>query len=225
MQLQGKTVLITGGSSGIGDALAKALVQKGATVYSFDKVTPDPPPEGVTYVQADVTDSKQISQALAKVSKPIDVLVSNAGIMRRGTVLETTEEDFDLLFATNVKGAWLVLKNAKPLLAPNATIVVMSSGLALKPQADPGVYTLTKKTLLGLAEILELTYPEYRVKVVCPGPVNTPLLHHGRSEQDSERIAKIAHPPELIAEKVVELLETDKKRVLFDDPNWNYVLE
>lgn len=225
MQLQEKTALITGGSSGIGKALIRALAQKGAVVYSFDKTAPVRQPEGVTYFQVDVTHGRQVSQALADISRPIDILVSNAGIMRRGTILETTEEDFDLLFANNVKGAWLVLKHAQPLLAPNVTIVVMSSGLALKPQADPGVYTLTKKTLLGFAEILELTYPEYQVKVVCPGPVNTPLLHHGRSEQDSQRINAIAHSADYLAEKIVELLETDRKRLLFDDPNWSYVLE
>ncbi len=190
MLLQGKTVLITGGSSGIGHALAKLLKEKGANVYSFDKNVPQETVEGINYVNVDITNSSQIEKSLYNIPIPIDVLVNNAGVMRRGTIFDSTEDEFDLLFDTNLKGSWLILKYAKSRLSDKATVVQLSSGHALRPQSNPGLYTLVKRSAIALAEILQLTCPEYSVKIVCPGPVDTPLLRYGRNEEEINRVKK-----------------------------------
>jgi len=102
-----------------------------------------------------------------------------------------------------------------------------SSGIghALRPQADPGVYTLTKKATLALAEILKLTCPEYSVKVICPGPVDTPLVRYGRQGEELKRVEEITHSAEYVAEKIVELLESDRTKLLFDPKTWDYIFE
>src|SRR6266542_3914972 len=125
MNLSGKTVLITGGSNGIGLALAALLRGKGCQVYSLDRMAPAEPVQGVQTLQDDVTREDDVRRALRDIAGPIDVLINNAGIMRRGTLLESSTDDFDALFGVNVKGPWLVLKEARPLLRDDAMIVQM----------------------------------------------------------------------------------------------------
>jgi len=224
MQLKGKTILLTGGSSGIGYALAKAFAKKGCHVYSFDRDLPKDPIDGVTSTQVDIRNCKQIEDALEGVQKPIDILINNAGVMRRGTIFETTEEEFDLLFGVHLKGAWLMLKCAKPHLAENATIIQMSSRHGPALPINPGIYALTKNAAQDLVDIVARTYPEYSVKTLYPGPVDTPLTYHGSTEEDMERKKKIMRSPEFVAEKTIELLETDKDELIFDPETKEYLL-
>jgi len=161
---------------------------------------------------------------LSKIPK-IDILINNAGVIRRGTIFESTEKEFDLLFDVNVKGSWLMIREAKEKLSEKAIIVQISSGHALRPGSDPGIYTLTKQTTLNLANMIELTCPNYLVKVVCPGPVNTPLARYGRTKKDVQRIIKISHKPKYVASKIIELLESNKRKLLFEPKSWDYIFE
>ncbi len=216
---------MTGGSSGIGAALAEALVQKGAEVYSLDIQEPTTRIDHINYIVANLTIETEVESAIKQLPEDIGILILNAGVMRRGTIFASSEEDYDLLMDTNLKGAWLTLKHAKPKLKPDATIVQMSSGHALHPEANPGIYTITKKAVTAMAEALALTCPEFDVKVVYPGPVLTPLLLEGRDEKDKKRIAGIGQKPELIARKIVELIESSHKSLMFVRDTNEYVFK
>ena len=226
MDLAEKHVLITGASSGIGYALANALIQKGAVISAMDRRPMEEKIESWTSYDVDVSRSDQIQMAIAQIQDPIDILINNAGVMRRGEVLESSEEDFDILFDVHVKGSWLVLKHALPLLREDATIVQMSSRHALSLPSDPALYGLTKRTTMDLADLIEKTYPNFTVKILCPGPVDTPLTREGASEEDIERKKKIMCSPEDIANQTIELLESKtKSRLIFDNKNNTYLLE
>lgn len=222
MEVEGKTIVITGGNGGIGSALAEALRQKRAKVYSLDSNPKASPAEGITYISADLTDSGQVAEAVEQLPAIVDVLVQAVGVMRRGNIFDVSEEDYDLLMNVNLKSCWLTLKHIKPKLVERAMVVQVSSGHALHPEADPGVYTLTKKATANLAEILALTCPKYSVKTVYPGPVLTDLLLTGRNDEDKERISKIAHKPEFLAGEIVKLVESDKQTLRFDHDSFTY---
>jgi len=225
MHFKNKTAIITGAASGIGYAVSQALVKQGACVFCFDWQKPKIPVAGVTYCIVDVTSSAAIKRALAKVNGGIDILFNNAGVMRRGTVLASAEKDFDLLFNVHVKGSWLMLKYCQPRLRKNATIVQMSSRHALYFPSDPGLYALVKRTALDLAELVEQTYPAYRIKVLCPGPVDTPLSRTDCDETAWARKKKMVCEPSFLAEHIVELLNSDKSKLIFDQKNCNYYFE
>jgi len=219
MRLQGKHVLITGASGGIGNALAHALLQEGAAVTSLDlkPVDGEQAHQQWKALRVDITKRAQVEKVLKDIPS-IDVLINNAGIMRRGTVLESSEEDFDALFSVNVKGSWLLLKLAQPHLAEHAMIVQMCSRHAEHPATDPALYSLTKKCVLDLAVLVAQTYPQYTVKVLCPGPVDTPLARFGVSGEQLQQKMKVMHTPEEVAALIVALLKDDQKtRLTYDE--------
>jgi len=226
MKLSGKVAIVSGGSGGIGSATVELLSSKDATVYSIDingeikNVI-----KGVHYISADLTKEHEVKNAVELIRDEVDVLFLNAGIMRRGTIFDSNEKDFELLFNTNLKASWMLLKYLKPKLQKNAVILQMSSGHALNPEPDPGVYTLTKKAAVALAEIVALTCPDFDVKVVYPGPVLTDLLLTGRNQKDIERISKIAAKPSFIAKKIIELIESNARVLIFNPETWDYSLK
>ncbi len=226
MKLKNQTVLVSGGSGGIGSATIKALCDRGAKVYSIDVADAKSSAlEGVTYLKADLANKAQLKAAISQIKNKVDVLFLNTGIMCRGTIFDSTEEDYDLLFNSNLKASWMLLKYMEPLLSEQACIVQMSSGHALHPEADPGLYTLTKMATAALAEILTITRPDFDVKTVYPGPVLTDLLLTDRSEEDINRLTNIAHKPEFVAEKIIELITSNEKSLQFKPKTWDYVLK
>lgn len=226
MRLENKVAMVSGGNGGIGSVVVAALHEGGAKVYSID--IDDAVPnviEGVHYLSADLTDKSQLEQAALLVDDEIDILFLNTGAMRRGTIFDSSEEDYDLLFNSNVKAPWMLLKYLRPKLQEDALIIQMSSGHALNPEADPGIYTLTKKAAAALAEVVAVTCPNFDVRTVYPGPVLTKLLLTDRSEDDVARIRKIAHTPDYVAAKIIELIESDKQSLVFDPQAWDYNLQ
>jgi NAD(P)-dependent dehydrogenase (short-subunit alcohol dehydrogenase family) len=219
-----KTV-ITGGSSGIGLALAKLLIAKGHTVYSFDVQEPLHKVSGLTHIAADVGDSKAVRAGLEKVGAGIDILIPNAGVIARGGIFDSPENVFDLLFRVNVKGTWLLIKESRPYLANHPMIVVMSSGHVLNPPKSPGVYTWTKQALAALVENMRRDYPEFEVKALYPGPVETPMAFVDADKRTGEEGGDVVHhSAHYLAGKIVELMDDpQKKDLLFDEPTWDYV--
>lgn len=178
--------------------------------------------DGAEYIEADLSQAAEVERAIMQVNEPVDILFNNAGVMRRGTIFDSTEEDYDFLMNNNVKSAWLFLKYAKPKLVDRALVIQVSSGHALKPEPNPGLYTLSKKTTAALAEVLALTCPDYDVRMVYPGPVLTPLLLSGRTPADQERITKLALGVNDFAKKVLELIESSHRELHFVDDAWDY---
>lgn len=224
MTIKGKTVLVTGGSGGIGAALVKKLLARGARVFSIDRVKPLEAAKNVTTLLADITNGQEVQVALKKVTGPIDILINNAGVMRRGKILDLDEKDFDFLFDINVKGSWLTLKQALPYLAKKPTILFVSSRHGQFLPVDPALYGLTKKMIIHLGELLEATYSNWDVKIICPGPIDTPLTWVGVKKEDLVRKKKLVRSPEYLAAKIIKLLESRKKRLMFDPKKWNEII-
>lgn len=226
MNVSGKIIVISGGNGGIGSALVKQLHEKGAVVYSLDMDAVIPQViKGVHYISVDLTNASYTEEALKLIRDVVDIVILNTGIMRRGTIFESSEEDFDLIFDSNLKASWMLLKYLQPILKKDATIVQVASGHALNPEADPGLYTLSKKAAVALGEMITLTNQSYDVRTAYPGPVLTNLLLSGRTEPEKERISKIAMPTVEFAEKLIGFLESDKKKLLFNPDDFSYNLK
>lgn len=225
MELSGKTALVTGGAQGIGHQIVKGLLRTGAMVFVFDVADPSEKIAGVEYYKVDITSAVEVEEAFKKINRGLDILVNNAGIMRRGSLFDATDADFNLLMNVNLKGMWLITKYAAPYLAKDATVFFMSSRHGMTLKSDPAVYCLSKHGVWGLAEILKVTKPEYRVKVAFPGSVDTALTWVQVSEEDKEAKRKTVVSPEFIGGKIVELICSDYSRLVFDEGTKEYRME
>lgn len=175
MELSGKVAIVTGGSQGIGKAIAQIFLENGASVIVFDLKQPD---YNVTYQKVDIREAKEVEQAFKGIPK-LDILVNNAGIYFQATVEQTSVEGFDNMIATNLRGPFLMCKHALPLLRKSkGTIINISSGLGITLEPESAAYGLTKAGLLKLTRDLALQVGRegVRVNAILPGPIDTPLL-------------------------------------------------
>lgn len=217
-------VVLTGGSNGIGSAVARLLSLSGHEVHSIDREAPAQLSAHCHY-KADVTDATSLQIAFERIGPDVDVLFNNAGIMRRGRLFDSSEQDFDELFSANVKGAWMTMRASLPFLKANATLLQMSSGHATDPPLDPALYALTKQFAANFAAAVEKDRPQTVVKTIYPGPVDTPLGRYGLTEDEIAKKTKIMHDSNYVATWIVRLLESPTKRSLrFDDESWDYDL-
>lgn len=186
MQFKNKQIVITGGNSGIGQATAKLLVEKGAKVLitGRNQATLDQTVKTIgDNILALQADTAQISEAekLADYVKThlgqLDGLFINAGIAQFAPLEAVTEEHFDSQFNTNVKGAFFTLQKLSPLLKEGSSIVLNASVVYHKGFATAGVYAATKAALRSFARTLgaELLPRGIRINVVSPGPITTPI--------------------------------------------------
>lgn len=186
-RFEGKTVVITGGNSGIGLATAKLFHQEGAKVAisGRDQKTLDDAVKTIggdtLAVKADVSKladiDKFFSQIAAKFGK-IDALFANAGIAKFAPVGDSSEQMFDETFDINVKGLYFTLQKALPYLNNGAGIVLNSSVVNTKGGAATSVYAASKAAVRSLARTFaaELVDRGIRVNVVSPGPILTPIF-------------------------------------------------
>ncbi len=218
MNLQGKTALITGAASGIGYQLSKDLVEKGMKVLCLDLSAPDQPIDGVEYFEINVTDVAAVKDFFASFDGVIDVLVNNAGIMRRGTYDKVSEEDYDLTMSVNVKGPWLILKYGRAKFAKDVLLLQMSSKNARFYKETTFAYSLSKIAIAGISHLIAKTEPNWRVKTAYPGPVDTELIWVGDyTKEEAIEKRKILVSPEMLAGKLAELIENDSYQDLLYD--------
>jgi len=222
MNLENKVGIITGGSSGIGLEVAKNILSRGAEVYSLDIQEPIESVDGLVHIMCDITDSKSVKSAIGQIDESVDILINNAGTIRRGTIFESTEDDYQIQFDVNIKGSWLVLKYSESILKADATVIQIASRHGINPKIEPGLYSITKKAVISLADVLRLTKPEYNVKIVSPGRVDTPMLCIGRSEKECVEARKTSNTPEFIAEKIIELIESDYNNLFYNESIGEY---
>jgi len=188
----GSVALVTGGSSGIGRAVAELLAAAGArvAVNSNDANEASAVAAAITAsggvaipVSGDVRDSDAIMSAVritVETYGSLDTLVTCAGVQRYGTVTDTEEAVWDEVFAINVKGVFVAAKAALPYLRRSArgTAVVVSSVQGHATQTAVAAYAATKGALNALVRSMAIDEAPYgvRVNAVCPGSVDTPML-------------------------------------------------
>jgi len=196
-KLQGKMAVITGGTSGIGLATAKLFVREGAYVFITGRRQKELDAavkaigSNVTGVQGDVArlaDLDRLFDAVAAKGR-IDVLFANAGVAEFAPLGKITEEHFDKLFDTNVKGTLFTVQKALPLLNDGASIILNGSVASVKGTAAFGVYGATKAALRSFVRTWtsDLKDRHIRSNVVSPGPTDTPIV----DGQPEDAIARI----------------------------------
>ena len=188
MDFTSKNVIITGGTTGIGLATAKAFINAGANVWitgrNADNLQKAAAGINSTKLKTVVSDTSNLAgisvleKAVAANGEKIDVLFLNAGIGTFAPIEQVTEEDFDSQFNTNVKGHFFTLQKLIPYLANGAAVIFTSSSVATASNLGTSVYSATKGALNKVAQIAanELAERKIRVNIVSPGPVLTPGL-------------------------------------------------
>ena len=181
-RLDGKKVLVTGGASGIGEAVSRVFTDAGASVVIADidkskaeALTAELP--RASMVMCDITDEASVKQAFAGLGT-LDILINNAGIGLVGGVEETELADFQRIFRVNVEGAFLVTKHAVPLIvASHGSIVNIGSVAGLIGVKKRFAYCGTKGAIVAMTRQLAVDYPtQFRVNCICPGTVDTPFV-------------------------------------------------
>jgi NAD(P)-dependent dehydrogenase (short-subunit alcohol dehydrogenase family) len=192
MQLADKVALITGGASGIGRATSLLFAREGATVVIADlnarsgqEVVNDITQTGkrACFESGDVTRAtdchRVVERTLSEFGK-IDVLFNNAGIIRRATVLDLSEEDWDRVMAVNVKSIFLLSREVIPHMqkAGGGSIINTASGWGLTGGAKAAVYCASKGAVVLLTKAMAVDHgpQNIRVNCICAGDTDTGML-------------------------------------------------
>ncbi|WP_028585042.1 glucose 1-dehydrogenase [Desulfogranum mediterraneum] len=202
--LSGKVALVTGASRGIGREIASKLGQLGATVvvnYLRSRAQAEEVCQGIEAsggqamaIQADITQVAELEQlfslTLAEFGQ-LDILVNNAGMLISKEIEEVTEEEYDALFALNVKSVFFACKLAAQHLAPGGRLINISTTVTRVMLPGYGLYAASKGAVDQITRVLsrELGAKNITVNAISPGPTDTELFREGKS---SEQIARMA---------------------------------
>ena len=194
--MSGRSVLVTGGSRGIGRAVAEAFVEAGDKVAVT--LRSGEPPVGALGVTCDVTDPESVDSAFAEVEEqhgPVEVLVANAGITSDTLLLRMTEDDWSRVLDTNLTGSFRVAKRAARgmLRLRRGRIVFISSVVAMLGSPGQVNYAASKSGLIGMARSMarELGSRSITANVVAPGYVLTDMTAGLPEQQQSDYQAAI----------------------------------
>lgn len=185
--LSDKIALVTGGSTGIGLASAQELAAQGAKVYITGRRQQELDAAialigtSAKGIRADVSRLEDLDMVYAQIAEEsgrLDILFANAGggdMLALGAI---TEEHFDRIFGTNVRGVLFTVQKALPLLGAGSSIILTASTVSVKGTANFSVYSASKAAVRNFARswALDLQGRGIRVNVVSPGPVKTPGL-------------------------------------------------
>ena len=220
--LASKRALVTGAASGIGRAVAIALAAEGARVVLADR-SPCGETEGAIRaaggeaidIGTDVSVESEVLGLLADVKDRLgglDILVNNAGILVDKPLLSTTMEDFDRLMAVNLRGLFMVGREAIRLMAGQASggrIINVASELAYLGRANGSVYCASKGGVVSLTRAWAREFaPAILVNTLAPGPTETPMLTGGSTlretlaQEANVPLGRIGQPHEIAAAAV-----------------------
>ena len=247
MDFTNKNVVITGGTTGIGLATAKAFISAGANVWitgrnaaNLQKATTEINSPKLFTVVSDTSKIEDISileKAVSESGNKLDVLFLNAGIATFEPIANVTEANFDAQFNTNVKGHFFTLQKLLPHLADGAAVLFTSSTVATAANSGASVYSATKGALNKIAKVAanELAERKIRVNIVSPGPILTPGLEGAVPEEAKAYLAgatalqRIGDPDEIA--KTVLFLASDAAsfitgtEIVVDGGYLNYALK
>lgn len=181
----GEVAAVTGGGSGIGAAICALLARAGGKVYSIDRSVPGSSREGIVDKVCDVSKPAQLAdciKGIAAAEGRLDHLVSNAGVWCGDVPMESvTEEEFDRVVGVNIKGTFFAISAAAPIMKAQGggSIVVIGSDQSFVGKPAQQLYGLTKGAIAQLVKSCAAEYAAdgVRVNCVCPGTVETPLVH------------------------------------------------
>ncbi|RFS81217.1 SDR family oxidoreductase [Actinomadura spongiicola] len=215
----GKTALITGGTSGMGLAVARRLLAEGASVVitgrdqaRLDSAVKELGGDRVLAVRADVTslsDLDALTETVRERHGHLDVLFANAGIAVFGPAAQTTEDEFDRAVNVNFKGVYFSIQKALPLLTTDAAIVINASWTLHRGLPVGSVYSATKAAVQSLTRTLaaELGPEGIRVNSVSPGYIDTPMYRDAVPADEADAIrAQIASGRIGTAEEVADVV-------------------
>src|SRR5882672_2327828 len=196
-KLQGKVAVITGGTTGIGLASAKLFVKEGAYVFITGRRQRELDEavkaigSNVTGVQGDVAKLADLDRLYETVGKKgrLDIVFANAGFAEFAPLGKITEQHFDSLFNTNVKGVLFTVQKSLPLLNDGGSIILTGSVAGSKGTPAFGVYGASKAAVRNYvrAWTVELKDRHIRSNVLSPGPTETPII----GQQPADAIARI----------------------------------
>ena len=227
-QLNGTVALITGASSGIGEATARALASRGVAVAiaarrkdRLDDLAREIEQSGgrAAAIETDVTDQEQAKAAVERTVDELgrlDVVVNNAGVMLLGPIVDAPTEEWDRMIALNLQGLMYITHAALPHLLNAAEgqprrvadLINISSVAGRVARSGSGVYNLTKHGVGAVSESLrqELAGRHVRVSVVEPGAVETELKDHLREEVREQALKRFAEIELLQAEDIADAI-------------------
>lgn len=217
--LNKKVAVITGGSSGIGLAIAKSLSDEGADIVITGRTEETLKKAAMALgknargIVADVSSKASLDALYERVKAEfggINILVANAGGGVHAPLGEITEKQIDDQFATNVKGVVLTVQQALPLLGKGSSVIIIGSTASVDPGPNMSIYGATKAAVRNMVRswVAELHGSGIRINIVSPGPVNTESLRAAFGENAKEGLAfltsksplgRIGEPEEIAA--------------------------
>lgn len=236
-RFSGKSVIVTGAGKGIGKASALAFAREGANVAVADVSPKDAEQTAATIsahggraiaVACDVTRTADVQRLVAQTTQTfggVDVLHNNAGVIRYGTVVDMSEEDWDFILNVNLRATFLMCKHVIPELRcrGGGAIVNTSSVQAFASQRTVAAYSASKGAVLSLTKTVALDHAGENIRCNCiaPGSVHTPMLDQAANTFAADNPAKAIsdwgklHPlgrvgtPEEVAKLVLFLASDD----------------
>jgi NAD(P)-dependent dehydrogenase (short-subunit alcohol dehydrogenase family) len=194
--LEGKAAIVTGAGSGIGRAISLGFAAEGASVTAADinagaaSAVAREIGDAALAVACDVADSVQVEAMVAATIERfgrVDILINNAGRARGGPVARMSEEDWDTVFATNVRGTFLCSRAVLGHMVPqrSGVIVNTASGLGLQPRPYVAAYGASKAAVIHFTETLALEVARYgiRVNAFTPGVTDTPFWRQFQTQE------------------------------------------
>ncbi len=224
--LSGKKALVTGAGGGIGEAIVEALKAQGVTVVGTDRNTCSQSDFSIVGDLMNSAFCDELPRKAAKQLGGLNIVINNAGIIRRGPVTEATDEDYAASFAVNVEAPFRICRTAIPLLAEagGGAIVNIASCWGVHPGPNHPIYCMSKAAVASLTQCLgrDHAHQGVRINAVCPNEVDTPMLRSGFEARNmnpdtaitslnaSVPLGRIAQPRE-IADVVLFLASDDAR--------------